>query len=106
MAKKPIVLTIFSTFGGIFFLVIFSIIRNKILPPSKAGNGIRLRAPTFIDRYAVKYMMLSRPALACCPTREYIPTGPDKSFTLARPVNKYFNVSIIVPNNDSVLLIA
>ena len=79
-------LTIASTFGFTFFLVIVSIIIINARYPSNAGNGNKLINPTFTDKYASRYISPDNPALLCCPTIEYIPTGPDKAFTLTFPV--------------------
>ena len=45
--KKPIVWIKFSVSALTGLPLIFSIIKNNILPPSNAGNGIKLTNPTF-----------------------------------------------------------
>ena len=53
----------FSTSGFTLLPLIASIITNNTLPPSNAGNGIKLIKPTFIDKYANKYNNPESPAL-------------------------------------------
>ena len=48
--------------------LIFSIIINKICPPSKAGSGNKLIKPTLIERNENKYKRLDIPPLAWAPT--------------------------------------
>ena len=86
-SEKPTPLTIASTLTGTLFLLIFSIIKKTTLPPSKAGKGSKLIKPTFIDKYAVKYSKLLNPDFDSSDITVYIPTGPDKSFTEALPLN-------------------
>ena len=46
----PIEWIVFSTFGDTGFPFIFSIIKNKIRPPSNAGNGIIFIIPTLTHK--------------------------------------------------------
>ena len=52
--KKPIVWIKFSVSAFTGLPLIFSITKNNILPPSKAGNGIKLTNPTLSDNNASK----------------------------------------------------
>ena len=79
---KPTVCTLASNSGETGFLLIISIIINTICPPSNAGKGSKLIKPTFILKKATKNNKLANPASFCCPTIEYIPTGPDNCFKL------------------------
>ena len=92
---KNIVCIVFSTLGFTLLPFIFSIIRNKICPPSNAGIGSKLINPTFTLISASSDNTDTKPVLAAVPTIENIPTGPDNSFKLILPVIKYHTVKNI-----------
>ena len=93
---------LFSSSGFTGLPLIFSIIINKICPPSNAGIGSKLINPTLILKKAIKYKILASPPLLCSPTIEYIPTGPDNWLTFTPPVNKEPTVTNICLNIEHV----
>lgn len=58
------------------FMPISSKITKSILPPSKAGKGIRFKIPTFTDKSAVNHINIPTPSLDASPTTFIIPIGP------------------------------
>ena len=58
---SPAKLTAASIFLFIGLLMIASIARKAILPPSRAGKGSRLKIPTFIVMIAARNMTEANP---------------------------------------------
>ena len=101
---NPIVWTVFSILLLIGFLLIFSIIIKKALPPSNAGSGKILINPTLILKKAIMYIKYDIPAARPVLTTWYTPTGPDKFLSDKLPVNKFLIVNHIVPIIDTNLV--
>ena len=86
---------VFSSFESTGFPLIFSIMTNSNLPPSKAGSGNKLINPTLTLSKAVKLKSDQIPELAAVPTIPNMPTGPDKAVRFKLPVTKYAMIKII-----------